>query len=425
MSSTAAPSTRAIADVWYRTTSLPVTSGHGCTVVTADGLEYLDVTAGSGALSTGHCHPRVVAAIREQAGRFIHAQVNAYLHDLLEPVARRIVDVTPASVERVFLANSGSEAVEGAIKLARHVTGRNDVIVFRHGFHGRTALAMAMSTLKVLYREGSGALPSGVHVAPYPYWQRTGEDPVACGERCLAELRTLLATEVAPTATAAIVVETILGEGGFLVPPPGFLQGLRRLCDETGILLVLDEVQAGFGRTGRWFACEHFSVDPDVLVMAKGLASGFPISAIGAGAQLMSHWPQGSHGGTYGGNPLGCAAALATIDVIEEEGLLENAAARGAQLRDGLHALQSRHPLIADVRGVGLMQAVELVDADGTPSAAATRAVLRHCLENNRVILLPCGTDGNAIRFLAPLVVTADEVDRILDALGAALVAGV
>ena len=388
-------------------------SGTGCHVTSSDGREYLDFSAGIGAASTGHSHPRVVAAIQKQAARVIHAQVNTYRHPLLEALAARLADVTPASIERFFFSNSGAEAIEAAVKLARHATGRPNIVVFRHGFHGRTSLAMAMTTTKVLYRERYGPFPPGIHVAPYPYYFRSGDEPDVAAARALADLRTLFATETAPGDTAAVVVETVLGEGGFLVPPPTFLPELATVCAELGILLVLDEIQCGFGRTGRFFACEHYDVEPDILVMAKGLASGFPISCVGARAELIERWIQGSHGGTYGGNAIGCAAALATVDVIEDEGLVENARERGDELRAGLEHMVAAHAPGADVRGLGLMQAVEFVDDSRLPDAARVRAVVAQCVEDG-LILLTCGTDGNVVRFLPPLVVRDVEIERAL-----------
>ena len=410
----------ALADVWYRSTTLDVVDGSGCYVTAADGRRYLDFTSGIGAASTGHCHPRVVAAITEQASRFIHAQVNTYRHPLLSELADRLAGITPRTIERFFFSNSGAEAIEGAVKLARHATGRPNVIVFRHGFHGRTSLAMAMTTTKVLYRAGYGPFPPGVHVAPYPYYFRTGEDRDLAAARCVSALETLFATESAPADTAAVVVETVIGEGGYLVPPPSFLPAVADLCSVNDVLLVLDEIQCGFGRTGRFFACEHFGVEPDILVMAKGLASGFPISAVGGRGDVMERWVQGSHGGTYGGNPIGCAAALATIEVIEDEGLVENAAARGAELRDGLEAIASDHRAVGDVRGLGLMQAIELVDGDGRPDAERVRRVVARSLDEG-VLLLTCGSDGNVIRFVPPLVVTAEETQFALATVATAL----
>jgi 4-aminobutyrate aminotransferase len=410
-----------VAGVWWRGSDLEVVSGQGTTVTAADGTEYLDFTSGIGVTNTGHCHPRVVEAIRRQAGQFIHAQVNVYRHPLLEELAEALDGVTPPHLDRFFFTNSGAEAIEAGVKLARQATGRPNLVVFQGAFHGRTAQTMAMTSSKVVYRAGHTPLPAGVFVAPYPYPFRTGEEPDAAAERCLASVRHLLRTQTAPEETAAVVIETVLGEGGYLVPPRSFLRGLGEICREHGILLVLDEIQCGVGRTGRHFAFEHFGIEPDILVMAKGLGSGFPIAGIAARAEHVDRWPPGSHGGTYGGNPIGCAAALATLQTIREERLLENANERGAQLMEALRALQERHSTMGDVRGLGLMVACELVTDDRSPAGERTKDVLRHCLTESRVVLLDCGTDGNVIRFVPPLVVSAEQIDQAVAAVDAAL----
>ena len=411
-----------LSDVWFSVTNLRVASGSGCLVTTTDGEQYLDFSSGIAVTSTGHCHPRVVAAIAEQAGRFIHAQANVYRHDLLDPLADRLAEVTPDPIEVFFLANSGAEATEGGVKLARQATGRPNVIVFEGSFHGRTMLAMAMTTSKSGYRAGYQPLPAGVFVAPFPNPLRFGRDADAATDHCLAALRHLLTAQTAPAETAAIVLEPVLGEGGYYAAPARFLQGVQEICREHGILFVADEIQTGFGRTGRMFAVEHAGVSPDILLMAKGIGSGFPISAIGASADVMSRWPKGSHGGTYGGNPIGCAAALATIDVLTEPGFLDNVEARGQQLRAGLEKAAAEDDGVSEVRGLGLMVAVELADpGTGLPDGARVAAVLRHCLDEGHLILMGAGSYGNIIRFMPPLVVDEAEVERAVGAFAAAL----
>ncbi len=412
-----------VSGVWFRVTDLEVVEGAGCVVRTADGTEYLDFTSGIAVTSTGHCHPRVVEAIREQAGRFVHAQVNCYRHPLLERLGSLLADVTPVGIDTFFFSNSGAEATEAAVKLARQATGRPNIIVMEGAFHGRTMQTMAMTTSRTGYRSGYQPLPAGVFVTPFPRAFEWGVSERMAVDRSLDGLRNILKSQTAPAETAAVVVEPVLGEGGYLAAPPDFLRGVREVCDENGILLVADEVQSGFGRTGRMFAVEHAAVRPDVVVMAKGMASGFPISAIGAPSALMARWPQGSHGGTYGGNPIGCAAALATIEVILDEGLLANASARGERLLAGLTSLAGEHPVLGDVRGLGLMVATELVDDSGAPDAARTAAVIRHCKEESRVLLMSCGTNGNIVRWMPPLVVSQAEIDQGLDAFAAALAA--
>lgn len=397
-----------LAPVWFSVTELAVVSGKGSWITTVDGSEYLDFTAGIAVASTGHCHPKVVAAIAAQAERFIHAQVNCYRHDLLEPLAARLAEITPEGIEQFFFANSGAEATEAAVKLAKQATGRPHVIVFSGSFHGRTHLTMAMTTSKAGYRSGYAPLPAGVFVAPFP----AREDDV---DGCLAALAELLATQTAPQETAAIVIEPVLGEGGYLPAPGRFLQGLQAICRDHGMLFVADEVQTGFGRTGTMFAVERYGLRPDIVVMAKGIASGFPLSAVGASAELMSRWPVGSHGGTYGGNPIGCAAALATIDVLTEPGFLDSVEARGEQVREGLGRIAAADDRVVDVRGLGLMNAIELDDA------ARVRAIAHHALAEGRLVLMIAGTHATTVRLMPPLTVSADEVDIALSALGAAV----
>jgi 4-aminobutyrate aminotransferase len=411
-----------LSDVWFRASDLAVASGSGCTVTTVDGREYLDFTSGVAVTSTGHCHPHVVEAIQRQAARFVHAQVNCYRHDLLEPLADRLASITPEPIDTFFLTNSGAEATEAAVKLARQATGRPGLVVFAGSFHGRTAQTMAMTTSRSAYRVGYQPLPSGVFVAPFPYalrWGCSEDDAVA---RALDEFDHLLHTQTAPSELAAVVIEPVLGEGGYLPAPASFLQGLEARCREHGILFVVDEVQSGFGRAGTMFACEPSGVRPDIIVLAKGIASGFPLAAIGAAAELMARWPTGAHGGTYGGNPIGCAAALATIDVLSAPGFLEQARARGDQLRAGLGALAARHQTIAEVRGPGLMVGVELM-AGGRPDPARAGAVVSHCRENGQLLLMTAGSDANVVRWMPPLVVTAEEIDRGVAAFDAALTA--
>jgi 4-aminobutyrate aminotransferase len=410
-----------LSDVWFRTTDIEVVSGSGCNVRTADGTEYLDFTAGIAVASTGHCHPRVVDAISTQAAQFIHAQANCYRSPLPEQLATRLAQITPSGIDSFFFSNSGAEATEAAVKLARHATGRPNVIVVQGGFHGRTYLTMAMTTSKYGVRAGYQPLPAGIFVTsfPRPYAWRVSEETAV--ERALADLRLLLTTQTAPAETAAFVIEPVLGEGGYLPAPGEYLRGVREICAEHGILFVADEVQTGFARTGRMFAVEHSGVQPDIMVMAKGIASGFPISAIGSRPELMARWNRGAHGGTYGANPIGCAAALATIDVILDERLVARSAARGNQLLEGLQAMQARHPGVGDVRGLGLMVAAEMTRADGRPDAARTAAVMEHCVQENNLILMSCGADGNVIRFMPPLVVSEAEIDRALAAFEAAL----
>jgi 4-aminobutyrate aminotransferase len=402
-----------LAPVWFHITDLVLERGEGTCVWDVNGTRYLDFTSGIGVTNTGHCHPRVVRAIQDQAARFIHAQVNIYYHQPLFRLAEALRRVVPARLDSFFFSNSGAEAVEAAVKLARHATGRPNVVVFQGSFHGRTAQAMAMTTSKTVYRVAYQPLPGGVFVAPFPYWYRYGWDPEQASQWALEEVRFLLQTQTAPLETAALFVEPVLGEGGYVVSPPSFLPGLREICDEHGVLLVLDEVQSGFGRTGKFFAFEHFGVEPDILVMAKGLGSGFPISGIAAPRALTEKWMVGTHGGTYGGNPMGCAAAEATVQTLLEEKLLENAAERGRQLMDGLHEIQSRYPVVGDVRGLGLMVGVEFTQPETRkPAVDIAKRVIGHCLKEGHLILMSCGPYGNTVRWIPPLVVSKAQIDE-------------
>jgi 4-aminobutyrate aminotransferase len=415
-----------LSPVWGRVTDLVIERGKGSYVYTTDDKKYLGLTSGIGVTNTGHSHPAVVKAIQDQAAKIMHAQVNCYFHAPLVSLSQKLNEVTPVNIDTFFFSNSGAEAVEGAVKLARHYTKRTNVIVFQGSFHGRTAQTMAMTTAKTVYRVNYQPLPGGVFVAPFPYGYRYGLNDEAVSQWALRELDLILHTQSAPEETAAIVIEPVLGEGGYVPAPPQFLQGLREVCDEHGILLVMDEVQSGFGRTGKFFAHEYAGIKTDVMVMAKGLGSGFPISAIGASQAVMSQWQTGTHGGTYGGNAMGCVAAEATIKVLQEEGLLENATERGAQLQDGLTELQGRFPVMGDVRGLGLMVGCEFTNPkSGQPDADITKKVVGHALDEGNLILLTCGMYGNTIRWIPPLVVSEAQINEGLEIFERALAASI
>jgi 4-aminobutyrate aminotransferase len=404
--------TEHLSPVWSRITNIVVERGEGAYIFDVNGDRYLDFTCGIGVTNTGHCHPRVVEAAREQVGKIIHAQANILYHQPLLRLVAALQEVVPPALDSFFFSNSGAEAVEGAVKLARHATGRPNIVVFQGSFHGRTNQTMAMTTSKTVYRQHYQPLAAGVFVAPYPYSYRYGWEPEATSRWCLKELRHLLASQTAPSETAAIIVEPVLGEGGYVVPPPSFLPGLRQICDEHGILLIADEVQSGFGRTGRFFAVEHFGVVPDVLIMAKGLASGFPLSGLAAPRALMDKWIPGTHGGTYGGNAVACAAAEATIRVLQD-GVIDNAARMGAVLMDGLHEIQGRFPVLGDVRGLGLMVGAEFTHGDGSPAASLVKEIIARC-QNDKLLLLNCGTYNNVVRWIPPLIVTQEQIETAL-----------
>lgn len=412
-----------LSPVWTHLTYVQPVRGEGVYLYDADGVRYMDFTSGIGVTNTGHAHPRVVQAIQEQAGALIFGQMNIVITPAVLRLAQKLDEVTSPSIEQFFFSNSGAEAVEASVKLARMATKRRNLIVMQGSFHGRTHQAMAMTTSKSIYRYDYQPLPGGVFVTPFPYSYYYGWSEEETTHFCLRQLDQLLHSQSAPDETAAIVIEPVLGEGGYVPAPDVFLRELRALCDRHGILLIIDEVQSGFGRTGRFFAFEHAGVEPDILVMAKGLGSGMPISAIGARAELMARWKPGTHGGTYGGgNAVAAAAAAATIDVIREEGLVENAARQGARLLTGLREIQAEHPIIGDVRGRGLMVGVEFTSLDGRPAADIAARVQAECLQRN-LLLLTCGSYSNVIRWIPPLVVTAEQIDEALTIFNEAMAA--
>jgi 4-aminobutyrate aminotransferase len=408
-------------------TPVLVDRGEGVHVFDEDGRRYLDFTAGIGVTSTGHCHPRVVAAAQEQVGKLIHGQYTTVMHRPLQTLSERLGEVLPEGLDSLFFANSGSEAVEAALRLARHATGRPNVVVFQGSFHGRTMGAASLTTSGTRFRSGFAPLMGGVHVAPFPFAYHYGWDEKTATEFALRELDYLFATACLPADTAAIFIEPVLGEGGYVPANREFLEGLRERADRHGILLVADEVQTGFGRTGRFWGLDHFGVAPDIVVTAKGLASGFPLSAIAAPTELMSKaWP-GSQGGTYGGNAVACAAALATLDVIRDEGLVQNAASMGQRLIEGARSVAAEHPVIGDVRGLGLMVGSEFTTPDGKPDTATAQRAQREAAARG-LLLLMCGAWMNTVRMIPALVVNGEQVDDAVqlwsDAVKAAVAAG-
>lgn len=405
-----------LASVWARSSVILADHAQGSFIYDIHGNRYLDFTCGIGVTNTGHCHPKVVAAAQEQAAKFIHAQANIVIHQPMLKLAEELATITPPALNRYFFSNSGAEAVEGSLKLARYATGRTNIIAFQGAFHGRTVGAMSLTSSKVLYRSHSAPLMAGVHVAPYPYAYRYGMTPEACSDFCLNELDYMLSTVTSPDETAAIIIEPILGEGGYVVPPSGFLKGLRRICDQTGILLIADEIQTGFGRTGKWFGHEHFDITPDIMLMAKGIASGFPLSAIASRKDIMDKWPPGTHGGTFGGNAVACAAGIATIKAMKEEHMVRNAARLGPVLLGGLRDLQEEYPVIGDVRGIGLMAAVEFTTSsrDWHESKALAKSVQKHCQDDGKLLLLTCGPHENVIRWIPPLITDESQINEAL-----------
>jgi 4-aminobutyrate aminotransferase len=386
----------------------------GAWITDVEGRRHLDLGCGIGVTNVGHRHPRVQAAVAAQLDRVWHTSVVVRHQGYIE-LAERIGALCPFFVEpRTFLCNTGAEAVDGAVKLARHVTGRPGVVAFRQAFHGRTLGATSLTTAKGSYRDGYEPLLPSVHIAPYclPGAAGSGLPPAEAAEAALAELDRILDLQAPPAGVAAVVVEPVLGEGGYVAPPAVWLEGLRARCDEHGMLLVFDEVQCGMGRTGRPFAAETFGVSPDVVLFAKGVASGLPLGGIVAPAAVMDRWPKGAHGSTFGGNPLSCAAALATLDVLEDEGCYERATEIGDAVRARLDPLVGSS--VVEVRGVGAMIGVQLAHA-----ATATE-VQQRCLHGG-VIVLTCGPRADVLRLIPPLTITDDELAHGLDVLVTAL----
>ena len=397
-----------------------VSHAKGSYVHSTTGQRYLDFTCGIGVVNLGHCHPRVQAAVHAQVDKAAHLQVNCYSSPTLLSLASRIGALLPPgfpSDYQVLFSNSGAESVENAIKLARVATRRQTVVVFQGGFHGRTIGAGSLTTAKYVYRSGFQPTMAGVHVAPFPYCHRcsvaAASDGRYCFERCcmdpMKQLRLLLKQQTGVHEVAAVLIEPVLGEGGYVPAPPAFLQQLRALCTEIGALMVVDEVQCGYGRTGTAFAIEQAEVVPDIIVAAKGIANGYPLSAIVTSASIMSRAVPGSIGGTYGGNSVSAAAGLAVIDALTGDDVLANVVARGRQLSDGLRALKKRYP-IADVRGLGLMIGVEFEDGVKAGSASA----VAKAASKEGLLLLTAGV-YESIRFIPPLTVSEAEVQEGLD----------
>jgi 4-aminobutyrate aminotransferase-like enzyme len=362
----------------------------------------------------------VVAAAQEQAGKVIHAQYTTVSHEPMLQLSDRLAGRMPEGLDSVAFSNSGSEAVETAMRLARHATGRANIVVFNGGFHGRTLGAASLTTSGTKVRTGFHPLMAGVVVAPFPHAWRYGWSEEQTTEFCLNELDHILKTQSAPSDTAALLIEPVQGEYGYYPANAAFMRGLAERCQKHGILLIADEVQAGYGRTGKFWSLEHFGVRPDVVITAKGLASGFPLSAIGASAELMAKGMPGSQGGTYGANAVACAAALATLDVIEQEKLVENAAARGQQMLEQLQAVQRDYAWIADIRGKGLMLGMEIAESPTRPLPDLAGKITAAC-EAEGLLLLRCGIDGQTVRFLPPLVVNEAEINDAMARLSRAL----
>lgn len=400
-----------------RMTQVGAVSAKGCYVQTDDGKTLLDFASGVAVCNVGHNHDDVIAAAKQQIDKMIHVGHNVLYYEPYVTLAEKLVELTGGDT-MVYFSNSGAEANDGAIKLARYVTERPAVIAFKNAFHGRTIACTALTTSSAGYRKNYEGALSGVYFAEYancyrcPFKQEKGK----CKMECVSQFDDIFDSLVAPESVAAIILEPVQGEGGYIVPPAEFFKGLREICDKHGILLIYDEIQTGFGRTGNFFAYQTFGVKPDIFTSAKGIGNGFPLSAVIAKKEIMQKWPAGAHGGTFGGNPVACAASLATIKILEN-GAIENCRNMGKYFIDELMKLQKKYPdTIGEVRGVGLMIGIEIVDKDGNPDGKTTKKILDGALERN-IILLFCGRGKNVIRFIAPTIVTAKEIDAVVKAI--------
>lgn len=395
-----------------RATTMGVTKGEGCYLWSEDGRKILDFASGVAVCNLGHNHPKVVEAAEKQMKELIHGGHNVVYYESYVRLAERLVELTGGDT-MVYFSNSGAEANEGAIKLAKYVTKRPGIIAFRGSFHGRTLATTSLTSSSSAYRKNyEGLLPS-VYFAEYPYLYRTPYEMKdgKCPKEYFEQFENIFHTLIDPSMVAAIMMEPVQGEGGYIVPDKEFVQYVREICDKYGILLIFDEVQSGMGRTGKLFAYEHFGVKPDILTSAKGIANGFPLSAVIGKKEIMEQWPAGAHGGTFGGNPVACAAANAVLDELTDGGMLDNAAKMGDYFKEKLFVLQKKYPsVIGDVRGLGLMLAMEMVHPDKTPDADITTAIRTKALEKG-LLLLGCGTNHNIVRFIAPTIVTEKEID--------------
>ncbi|MCR4439462.1 MAG: 4-aminobutyrate--2-oxoglutarate transaminase [bacterium] len=409
----------------YTLTPIFIAEAHGAQLVDVDGNRFIDFAGGIGVLNVGHTHPKVVEAVIAQVRKFTHSCFHVLPYESYVALAARLNRLAPGdSKKKTILVNSGAEAVENAVKIAKYHTGRYALVSFEHGYHGRTYLTMSLNGKVAPYRKGFGpGAPEVYHLrAPYCYRCPHDKQPNSCATFCASRLEEFFMVNVDPQAVAAVIFEPVLGEGGFVPFPQAYLAALREFCRAHGILLIADEIQTGWGRTGRLFACEHYGLEPDILVTAKSLAGGLPLAAVIARAEVVDGIHPAGLGGTFSGNPVSCAAALAVLEVSEEEGLVKRAEEIGTRVRGRFRKMQERYPLIGDVRGLGAMNALELVKDRATkePAPQAVTQVLRHCYEHGLVVL-KAGTYNNCIRTLMPLVISDEELAGGLDILEQAI----
>lgn len=402
-----------IAPVIAFSTKVHAVSAEGLWVTDPEGNRWADFACGTAVTNLGHRHPAVTAAAHAQIDKVIHSGM-IFHYDAVVEAAERLREITPASIQKFAFANSGAEAVEATVKLAKYTSGRQGVIAFRGGFHGRTMGSVAYTTSKAKYRDGYHPVLGSVFVTPFPHPYRWGMSTDEAIDLSMHELTMTFKHVVSPKNIACFLVEPVQGEGGYYPAPPKFLDALRELADEHGILLIYDEVQSGFGRTAEWFATDHFDAKPDIMAFGKGIANGFPLSAYGAPREMIDSWPAGSHGTTYGGNPVAAAASVAVMATMGD--LLPHARELSRHAFDRFGELAERHEVIGDVRGLGLMIGVELVEDRDTrvPDAKAFQHVQAHAFDRE-LIIIECGPDGNILRFIPPLITTLDELDWAID----------
>ncbi|MGD2044567.1 MAG: aminotransferase class III-fold pyridoxal phosphate-dependent enzyme [Acidimicrobiia bacterium] len=402
-----------LAPVIAFSTQIHAESADGIWISDPDGNRWADFACGTAVTNLGHRHPAVVEAAKSQLDNMIHSGMIVRFESLVR-AAEKLREITPEGIEKFGYANSGAEAVEASVKMAKYTTKRQGVITFRGGFHGRTMGSVAFTTSKAKYRDGYHPVLGSVFVSPFPHAYRWGVDVETAVDMSLNELNLMFKHVVSPDNIAAFLVEPVQGEGGYIPAPPRFLTALREMADEHGILLIYDEVQTGFGRTAEWFAADHFETKPDIMAMGKGIANGFPLSAYGASGELIDSWPPGSHGTTFGGNPVSAAASVAVIDTMGD--LLPHARELAEHSFKRFHELAEKHETIGDVRGLGLMIGVELVQdrKSRAPAKEAFEHVHKHVFDRE-LIVISCGPDGNVIRFIPPLITTREELDWAID----------
>lgn len=407
--------------VLSRSARIVAEKAKGSFIYDMNGDAYLDFSQGIAVNNVGHCHPSVVEAVQKQVAQLMHTSVVTHNKPYIE-LAKKLAEISPGKLDSVFLANSGAEAVEGAVKLARYVTGRPVIVNFRGSFHGRTIFTTALTTSKLTYREKYEPLPGSIYTMPFPYTYRSpfrGNEE-ACVDECIYQIDMMFKQLVHPDQVAAFLIEPVQGEGGYIPAPVSFMKKLREIASKHGILLIIDEVQSGFGRTGKMFAIEHYGVEPDIMLMAKGIAGGMPLSAFISRKEITSKWQPGRHGSTFGGNPVSCAAAMATIDVIESENLVKRAATKGKEMQDYLQSAIGKNPHVGDIRGLGMMIAIEFNEKDGSPAHDIAEEIAKKCFEN-KLLVLTCGSSGHVIRLIPPLNVSDDEAKQGLEILEKAI----